>query len=114
MAIVSHARHRTIPDGSSPHNARRKCSAYSPRMEYRQLGGSGLKGPVLSFGTGTFGGEGELFKAGGGGDVAEATQLIDVCVDAGLTMFDTDGDPRARDEGASGLGAGFAAGTISE
>jgi aryl-alcohol dehydrogenase-like predicted oxidoreductase len=32
-------------------------------MEYRQLGGSGLKVPVLSFGTSTFGGVGEMFKA---------------------------------------------------
>jgi aryl-alcohol dehydrogenase-like predicted oxidoreductase len=58
-------------------------------MEYRQLGGSGLKVPVLSFGTGTFGGKGELFKAWGASDVAEATRLIDVCLEAGLTMFDT-------------------------
>jgi aryl-alcohol dehydrogenase-like predicted oxidoreductase len=58
-------------------------------MEYRQLGGSGLKVPVLSFGTGTFGGKGELFKAWGASDVSEATRLVDVCLDAGLTMFDT-------------------------
>ncbi|MDI1434598.1 aldo/keto reductase [Polyangium sorediatum] len=58
-------------------------------MEYRQLGGSGLKVPVLSFGTGTFGGSGEFFKAWGSSDVAEATRLVDICLDAGLTMFDT-------------------------
>ena len=58
-------------------------------MEYRQLGGSGLKVPVLSFGTGTFGGSGEFFKAWGSSDVAEATRLVDVCLDAGLTMFDS-------------------------
>ena len=58
-------------------------------MEYRQLGGSGLKVPVLSFGTGTFGGKGEFFSAWGSSDVAEATRLIDICLDAGLTMFDT-------------------------
>jgi len=51
-------------------------------MEYRQLGGSGFKVPVLSFGTGTFGGGGELFKAWGESDVAEATPLIDICLDA--------------------------------
>ena len=45
-------------------------------MEYRQLGGSGLKVPVLSFGTGTFGGGGDLFKAWGASDVAEATRLV--------------------------------------
>ncbi len=58
-------------------------------MEYRQLGGSGLKVPVLSFGTGTFGGGNEFFKAWGASDVAEATRLVDICLDAGLNMFDT-------------------------
>ena len=58
-------------------------------MEYRQLGGSGFKVPVLSLGTGTFGGGGELFKAWGQTDVAEATRLVDVCLDHGLTMFDS-------------------------
>jgi aryl-alcohol dehydrogenase-like predicted oxidoreductase len=58
-------------------------------MEYRQLGGSGFKVPALSFGTGTFGGGGEFFKAWGASDVAEATRLVDVCLDAGLTMFDS-------------------------
>jgi aryl-alcohol dehydrogenase-like predicted oxidoreductase len=58
-------------------------------MEYRQLGGSGLKVPVLSLGTGTFGGGNEFFKAWGQSDVAEATRLVDVCLDAGLTMFDS-------------------------
>jgi aryl-alcohol dehydrogenase-like predicted oxidoreductase len=58
-------------------------------MEYRQLGGSGFKVPVLSFGTGTFGGKGDFFKAWGGSGVAEATRLVDVCLDAGLTMFDS-------------------------
>ena len=58
-------------------------------MEFRQLGGSGFKVPVLSFGTGTFGGSGELFKAWGASDVAEATRLVDVCLDAGLNMFDS-------------------------
>jgi aryl-alcohol dehydrogenase-like predicted oxidoreductase len=58
-------------------------------MEYRQLGASGFKVPALTFGTGTFGGSGELFKAWGSTDVAEATRLIDVCLEAGLNMFDT-------------------------
>ena len=58
-------------------------------MEYRQLGGSGLKVPVLSFGTGTFGGGNEFFKAWGASDVAEATRLVDICLEAGLNMFDT-------------------------
>ena len=58
-------------------------------MEFRQLGGSGFKVPVLSLGTGTFGGGGEFFKAWGASDVAEATRLVDICLDAGLTMFDS-------------------------
>jgi aryl-alcohol dehydrogenase-like predicted oxidoreductase len=58
-------------------------------MEYRQLGASGLKVPALSFGTGTFGGGSELFKAWGATDVAEATRLVDICLEAGLNMFDT-------------------------
>ena len=58
-------------------------------MEYRTLGRSGFKVPVLSLGTGTFGGGGELFKAWGATDVAGATRLVDVCLDAGLTLFDS-------------------------
>jgi aryl-alcohol dehydrogenase-like predicted oxidoreductase len=58
-------------------------------MEYRQLGRSGLKVPVLSFGTGTFGGVGAMFSKWGTTDVAEATRLVDVCLDAGLNFFDT-------------------------
>jgi aryl-alcohol dehydrogenase-like predicted oxidoreductase len=58
-------------------------------MDYRILGRSGFKVPVLSLGTGTFGGGGELFKAWGQTDVQEATRLVDVCLDAGLTMFDS-------------------------
>src|SRR5687767_8159401 len=58
-------------------------------MEYRTLGRSGLKVPVLSFGTGTFGGGTEFFKAWGSTDAAGATRLVDVCLEAGLTMFDS-------------------------
>ncbi|HUA68759.1 MAG TPA: aldo/keto reductase [Candidatus Saccharimonadales bacterium] len=58
-------------------------------MEYRQLGGSGFKVPVLTLGTGTFGGHGDLFSAFGKSDMAEATRLVDICLDAGLTMFDS-------------------------
>jgi aryl-alcohol dehydrogenase-like predicted oxidoreductase len=59
-------------------------------MEHRQLGGSGLMVPVLSLGTGTFGGGGsEFFEAWGANDVAHATRLVDVCLEAGLTMFDS-------------------------
>jgi aryl-alcohol dehydrogenase-like predicted oxidoreductase len=58
-------------------------------MEYRQLGQSGLKVPVLSFGTGTFGGGSEFFRAWGETGVAEAKRLVDVCLDAGVNLFDT-------------------------
>jgi aryl-alcohol dehydrogenase-like predicted oxidoreductase len=59
------------------------------RMEFRQLGKSGLKVPALSYGTGTFGGGNEFFKAWGESDVAEATRLVDICLDAGVNLFDT-------------------------
>ena len=58
-------------------------------MEYRLLGGSGLKVSALSFGTGTFGGHGDFFKAWGSTDVAEARRLIDICFEAGVNLFDT-------------------------
>src|SRR5262245_4498000 len=58
-------------------------------MEYRQLGASGFKVPVLSFGTGTFGGVGEQFKVWGATDVPEATRLVDTCLEACLSMFDS-------------------------
>jgi aryl-alcohol dehydrogenase-like predicted oxidoreductase len=58
-------------------------------MEYRQLGYSGLKVPILSFGTGTFGGGNEFFRAWGNSDVAEATRLVDICLEAGVNLFDT-------------------------
>jgi aryl-alcohol dehydrogenase-like predicted oxidoreductase len=58
-------------------------------MVYRFLGGSGLRVPALTFGTGTFGGKGELFSAWGKSGVSEARKLIDVCLEAGLNMFDS-------------------------
>lgn len=58
-------------------------------MEQRRLGGSGLNVPVLSLGTGTFGGGTDFFKAWGSTDVREATRLVDICLEAGLTMFDS-------------------------
>ncbi len=58
-------------------------------MEYRSLGKSGLKVPVLSFGAGTFGGSGPLFSAWGNTDVDEARRLIDICLEAGVNLFDT-------------------------
>ncbi|GAA4556549.1 aldo/keto reductase [Planotetraspora kaengkrachanensis] len=58
-------------------------------MEYRRLGASGLTVPALSFGAGTFGGSGPLFGAWGNTDAREARRLVDICLDAGITMFDT-------------------------
>jgi aryl-alcohol dehydrogenase-like predicted oxidoreductase len=58
-------------------------------MEYRLLGASGFKVPALSLGTGTFGGTSEFFNAWGATDVSEATRLVDICLDAGLNMFDS-------------------------
>ncbi|MEQ1407672.1 aldo/keto reductase [Neorhizobium sp. Rsf11] len=58
-------------------------------MEYRNLGASGLKVPVLSFGAGTFGGSGPLFSHWGTTDVEEARRLVDICLEAGVNLFDT-------------------------
>jgi aryl-alcohol dehydrogenase-like predicted oxidoreductase len=58
-------------------------------MEYRLLGGSGLKVSALSFGTATFGGVNEFFKAWGSTDVAEAIRLVDICLEASVNLFDT-------------------------
>ena len=58
-------------------------------MEHRLLGRSGLRVPVLSFGTGTFGGEGEFFRAWGANDVEQARRVVDVAIEGGITMFDS-------------------------
>jgi len=57
-------------------------------MEYRQLGSSGFKVPALSFGTATFGG-GPGFEQWGTTGIPEATRLVDLCLEAGVTMFDS-------------------------
>lgn len=58
-------------------------------MEYRRLGTSGLNVPLISLGAATFGGTSEFFRAWGSTDVAAARRMVDVCLDAGVTMFDT-------------------------
>jgi aryl-alcohol dehydrogenase-like predicted oxidoreductase len=58
-------------------------------MEFRRLGKSGLKVPALCFGAATFGGDGEFFKAWGATDVAQATRMVDLCLEAGVNLFDT-------------------------
>lgn len=58
-------------------------------MQYRQLGNAGLRVPVLSFGTATFGGGNEFFKAWGSTEVEEATRMVHLCLNAGVNLFDT-------------------------
>jgi aryl-alcohol dehydrogenase-like predicted oxidoreductase len=58
-------------------------------MEYRQLGNSGLRVPVLSFGTATFGGGNDFFKAWGSTQIDEATRMVNLCLDSGVNLFDT-------------------------
>jgi len=58
-------------------------------MEIRRLGKSGLRVPALSFGTATFGGGNDFFKAWGTTDAGGASRLIDVCLDHGVSMFDS-------------------------
>lgn len=58
-------------------------------MDYNQVGRSGLKVSSLAFGAGTFGGQGPLFSAWGNSDAKDAARLVDICLDAGVTLFDT-------------------------
>jgi len=58
-------------------------------MEYRRVGISGLVVSELSFGAATFGGSGDFFGAWGNTDVDAARRIIDICLDAGVTLFDT-------------------------
>src|SRR6202047_615627 len=57
-------------------------------MEYRQLGQSGLRVSVLSLGTMTFGGE-TFFNKVGATDVKGARRQVDLCLEAGVNLFDT-------------------------
>jgi len=58
-------------------------------MQYRSVATSDLTVSVVSLGTATFGGGSDFYRAWGQTDVAEATRLVDVALDAGVTMFDT-------------------------
>jgi aryl-alcohol dehydrogenase-like predicted oxidoreductase len=57
-------------------------------VDYRFLGASGLQVSTFSFGTMTLGGEGR-FAAMGNVQVEEARRLVDICIDAGVNLFDT-------------------------
>src|ERR1700710_294781 len=86
MPAAKYPRHRVAPWASrNPRGGR----AHPLRMEYRRLGQSGLRVPVLSFGTATFGGGNDFFKAWGSTQVDEAKRLINLCLDAGVNLFDT-------------------------
>src|SRR5690606_36733614 len=63
--------------------ARRAVLTFQNAMEQRQMGRSGLTVPVLAFGTGTFGGGNDFFRAWGSSDVAGATPMVDRCLHPG-------------------------------
>ena len=58
-------------------------------MEYRRVGDSDLTVSAIGFGTASFGGNTEFYRAWGQTDVDEARRLIDVSLEAGVTLFDT-------------------------
>jgi len=58
-------------------------------MEYRILGETGFKVPVLSLGTATFGGGNDFFKEWGSTDTDGARRLVDIALEAGVSMFDS-------------------------
>lgn len=58
-------------------------------MEYRLLGRTGVRVSAIAFGTMTFGGSGNFFGKVGSTDLQEATNQIEMCIDAGVNLFDT-------------------------
>ncbi len=68
-------------------------------MEYRLLGGSGLKVPVLSFGAAHLAAAMSFSRPGANTEVDEARRLVDICLEAGVNLFDTaDGYSDGRSE----------------
>jgi aryl-alcohol dehydrogenase-like predicted oxidoreductase len=76
-------------------------------MEYRQLGKSGLKVPELCFGAGTFGTANEFFKTWSETTQEEANRIVDICMDAGMNLFDT-ADVYSDGESEKALGKALA------
>src|SRR5258705_5776406 len=76
-------------------------------MEYRQLGKSGLKVPELCFGAGAFGAANEFFKAWSETTQEEGNRIVDICLDAGMNLFDT-ADIYSDGEREKGLGKALA------
>ena len=75
-------------------------------MDHRRLGASGLKVPMLTFGAGTFGGKGDFFQAWGATDATGARRIVDICLDAGVSMFDS-ADVYSAGESERVLGEGI-------
>src|SRR5215216_2481444 len=69
-----------------PNLTEQPCREYL--MEYRRLGRSGLFVSALTLGTMTFGGRGAFSKVGST-DVAGARRHVDMCLEAGVDLFDT-------------------------
>jgi aryl-alcohol dehydrogenase-like predicted oxidoreductase len=58
-------------------------------METRYLGRTGLRVSVLAFGAMTFGGQGQFFEGIGSVPPGDARRMVDMCLDAGVNLFDT-------------------------
>lgn len=58
-------------------------------VDIRNVGGSGLRISNLGFGAMTFGGEGTAYARMGTTDGADAERMVNKCLDAGITFFDT-------------------------
>lgn len=76
-------------------------------MEYRLLGKSGFSVPVMTMGTATFNGGNGTFSSWGASGLEEATRIVDICLDAGVNMFDS-ADAYSDGESESILGKAIA------